>query len=244
MGRTNVTYGGYLQVENLLDLQRPVGDDTDQGGELFFIIAHQTSELWLKSLLVDLEGLDEAVTRREPLLGAPMIHARRALAGARMLVAGIESLRALDTEAFLGFRDHLGSASGAQSSQFARVRALVGIGKPNGGPIEASLRTFAQHHQVALDAVAAGNAVHDAWYWLVDTLLEFSSALWRWGVYHVDVTQRLIGALPGTGGTSGVQFLTDRLLERPFPTLWRGRVETLRRQLGAEPLTRQSRGTP
>src|SRR5690606_40821669 len=46
------TYGDYLRLEELLSAQRPVTDNHD---EMLFIIQHQTSELWIKLLLHELD---------------------------------------------------------------------------------------------------------------------------------------------------------------------------------------------
>ena len=218
---SELTYNSYLQLERLLDLQAPVGAGSEPGAELFFIVAHQASELWLKSVLSELDALRSALARCDPPSGAPMFHTRRALAGAKMLVQSVESLRTLDVDSFLRFRAQLGTSSGAQSAQFAKLRTLVGLGKPAGGPIEANLRAMAKARRLAPpDGFAGGSAAADDWFWFLDTLLELSGTIWRWGVYHLDNVQRLIGGRQGTGGTSGVSFLAGRLLDRPFPTLW------------------------
>jgi tryptophan 2,3-dioxygenase len=225
-----MNYAGYLRLETLLELQQPVSAKADDGGELFFIVAHQASELWLKSLLTELEELDDAIVRRELPWAAPMLHARRGLAAAKMLVTGVEALRSLDAETFMRFRDQLGNASGLQSTQFGRLRLLMGLGRPSGGPIEANLRALAESFGVyPFDAEALGARPRSDWYWLVDTLLELSSTVWRWGIYHIEVARRLIGERSGTGGTSGVHFLMGRMLDRPFPTLWRSQLAAARR---------------
>jgi len=40
---SNFTYGQYLCLEKLLEMQNPL---TDKHDEMLFIIQHQTSELW------------------------------------------------------------------------------------------------------------------------------------------------------------------------------------------------------
>ena len=44
----DMSYGDYLQLEQLLDAQRPLSPEHD---EMLFIVQHQTSELWMKLLL-------------------------------------------------------------------------------------------------------------------------------------------------------------------------------------------------
>ena len=54
------TYGDYLQLPTLLSAQQPRSDEHD---ELLFIIQHQTSELWLKLMLHELDAAVHMVRR-------------------------------------------------------------------------------------------------------------------------------------------------------------------------------------
>ena len=49
----SLTYGGYLQLAKLLDAQKPLSYQHD---EMMFIIVHQTSELWLRLFLHELDA--------------------------------------------------------------------------------------------------------------------------------------------------------------------------------------------
>src|SRR5215469_8148744 len=55
-GREQLTYGSYLQVPQLLELQHPQSSPPHHD-ELLFIIVHQTYELWFKELLHDLDAV-------------------------------------------------------------------------------------------------------------------------------------------------------------------------------------------
>ena len=50
-----MSYGGYLDLPTLLSAQRPISDPVHHD-ELLFIIQHQTTELWLKLVLHELEA--------------------------------------------------------------------------------------------------------------------------------------------------------------------------------------------
>ena len=55
-----VYYGSYLQLDDLLTLQKPLSGDTDQKpahDETLFIIVHQTYELWFKQILHELDSI-------------------------------------------------------------------------------------------------------------------------------------------------------------------------------------------
>ena len=47
-----VTYGSYLQVDQLLELQKPRSDEHD---EILFIVIHQVYELWFREMLHELD---------------------------------------------------------------------------------------------------------------------------------------------------------------------------------------------
>jgi tryptophan 2,3-dioxygenase len=215
-------YAAYLRLEELLGLQTTVGpaEGRHKLGEHFFIIAHQASELWLKALVAELEACEEVLLLAEPLTEGSQQHARRALASALMLEASVQSLQSLDANEFFAFRGQLGSASGAQSAQFARLRDLVGLGIPSGGPIERALRIVLEPGYTRDPSGMVQGRISAELRSLIFTLRDISSSLWRWGIYHLDVVQRTIGRRTGTAGSTGASYLANLVLARPFPTLW------------------------
>ena len=48
-----MTYGDYLQLHSLLDCQKLLSGHHD---EMLFVIIHQTSELWMKLMIHELEA--------------------------------------------------------------------------------------------------------------------------------------------------------------------------------------------
>jgi tryptophan 2,3-dioxygenase len=115
------TYGDYLRLEELLAAQRPV---TDAHNEMLFIIQHQTSELWIKLLLHE---LDLAVTliREDRLVETFKILARVAHIQ-RMLFEQWAVLETMTPSEYLEFRDSLGRASGFQSYQYRALEFILG----------------------------------------------------------------------------------------------------------------------
>ena len=51
-----LTYGRYLKVEELFQLQQPLSEGPEHD-EMLFIIIHQVYELWFKQILHELEKL-------------------------------------------------------------------------------------------------------------------------------------------------------------------------------------------
>jgi tryptophan 2,3-dioxygenase len=62
-------------------------------------------------------------------------------------------------------------------------------------------------------------------YELAEELIDFEDTLRQWRFRHVTTVQRIIGGKPGTGGTSGVAYLRERLDVVLFPELWTVRTE-------------------
>ena len=57
--RSELNYGTYLMVDELLELQRP-RSEPEHPDELLFIVVHQASELWYKVMLHELQSLTVA----------------------------------------------------------------------------------------------------------------------------------------------------------------------------------------
>ena len=56
-----VTYQSYLQLDDLLALQKPASDGPEHD-EMLFIIVHQVYELWFKCLLHEFDRLHQLLS--------------------------------------------------------------------------------------------------------------------------------------------------------------------------------------
>lgn len=115
------TYGGYLKLERLLDAQAPRSTQHD---EMLFIIQHQTSELWMKLMLHELDAALEHV-KRDELQPCFKIFARVAHIQ-RMLFEQWAVLETMTPSEYLTFRDALGRSSGFQSYQYRALEFMLG----------------------------------------------------------------------------------------------------------------------
>ena len=115
------TYGDYLRLEELLAAQRPV---TDVHDEMLFIIQHQTSELWIKLLLHELDKIKEDFNagRLYPAIST----FKRARTIMKIVVEQVDIVETLTPMSFGSFRDRLEHASGFQSSQFRELEFVLG----------------------------------------------------------------------------------------------------------------------
>ncbi len=65
-------------------------------------------------------------------------------------------------------------------------------------------------------------------YLLMEALISFDEYLSLWRDHHVRVVARVIGWRPGTGGSSGVDYLRSTTTKRCFPELWEVRTSLQR----------------
>lgn len=118
-----LSYGEYLGLDSLLDLQR-LASKPRQHDEVLFIIAHQAYELWFKLMLNELETaishmLADDITEATRLV-------RRVVPVQRVLIDQLEVLETIRPTDFLKFRSILHPASGFQSLQFRELEFISG----------------------------------------------------------------------------------------------------------------------
>src|SRR5690606_2278200 len=119
-----LTYGSYLRLDELLDLQTPVSDGPEHD-ELLFIVIHQVYELWFKETLHELEHLQNLL--RTDDLARAQHTIRRILTILKVMVAQVDVLETMTPLEFLSFRDRLESGSGFQSFQFRAFEFALGM---------------------------------------------------------------------------------------------------------------------
>jgi tryptophan 2,3-dioxygenase len=121
------TYGGYLKLHELLQLQRP-GDTQDRHDELLFIIAHQTYELWFKHILYELESSVGAMEDGDAREASRLLE--RVVEVFGVLTQQLKVLETIKPSDFMKFRDSLRPASGFQSVQFREIEYISGQRDP------------------------------------------------------------------------------------------------------------------
>jgi tryptophan 2,3-dioxygenase len=236
-----LSYGNYLKVTELLDLQKRLSEEHD---ELLFIVAHQVYELWFKVVLDELEATRQRIDTDDIFFARH--HLRRVNVIERLLIEQIEVLETISPQDFLAFRSQLAPASGFQSVQFREIEFLSGLKEPKylarieGTPEEMS------RLQRRLDQPSLADAFHalverrgspallDIFrdrerygdlFDLCEALLDHDEAFAHWRARHVLMVERQIGTKPGTGGSSGAQYLRSTLGKRFFPELWEVRSQ-------------------
>jgi tryptophan 2,3-dioxygenase len=115
------TYGDYLRLDLVLNAQEP---RTAAHDEVLFIIQHQTSELWMKLMLHELDAAVKFV-QSDALEASFKIFARVAHIQ-RLLFEQWAVLETMTPSEYLAFRDALGKASGFQSFQYRAIEFVLG----------------------------------------------------------------------------------------------------------------------
>jgi tryptophan 2,3-dioxygenase len=116
-----ITYGSYLEVDALLELQKPRSDEHD---EILFIVIHQVYELWFKELLHELDRVMHLLRSDDAARAQHTF--KRILTILKVLVAQVDILETMTPLEFLTFRNRLVAASGFQSDQFRQLEFVLG----------------------------------------------------------------------------------------------------------------------
>ena len=250
-----VTYGSYLQVDQLLELQKPRSDEHD---EILFIVIHQVYELWFRELL---HALDRVMLLLREGNGSKAQHTlKRILTVLKVLVAQVDILETMTPLEFLTFRNRLAAASGFQSDQFRQLEFVMG------NKSRAAIERFGEdtrarkglearwaaptlwdaflhylkmegypvpEQQLARDVTAAIEPSPEIQQIVIDLyrkdaknselcerLVDLDEGMQEWRYRHVKMVERTIGMKPGTGGSSGAQYLRTTLAKPAFPDLW------------------------
>jgi len=246
-----LTYGSYLRIDELIDLQQPQSEPPHHD-ELLFIIVHQVYELWFKQILHELGAAMRYLGADDPLRATRAL--RRVHAIQRLLDEQIEVLETMTPHEFNAFRERLNPASGFQSAQFREIEFLCGVGKSGylkyleqneaerarlerrlqEPTLYDALKGFLARRGYATqtpDALLASfrriydEADHNVdLYVLLEALIEFDERFLVWRGRHVHMVERMIGHKPGTGGSLGVRYLQTTLDKKFFPELWEVRT--------------------
>ncbi|HEY5989317.1 MAG TPA: tryptophan 2,3-dioxygenase family protein [Streptosporangiaceae bacterium] len=243
-----LTYGGYLRLGELLELQVPQADPSAHD-ELLFITVHQVYELWFRQILHELEAARDAMAAEASWRARQLL--RRVHAIERLLISQVDILETMTPQDFLQFREGLAPASGFQSVQYRELEFLSGV---KDRAFVARFRSIADSERERLrrrlaepsmwDAyltllgargllvgsddevlqsllvIAADRATYDDLWQLAEDLLTHDELAGLWRARHVQMVERQIGTKSGTGGSTGAPYLRKRVPLHYYPLLW------------------------
>jgi tryptophan 2,3-dioxygenase len=236
-----LSYGNYLKVSELLELQKSLSEEHD---ELLFIVAHQVYELWFKVVLYELEAARDRIDVDDIFFARHYL--QRVHVIEKLLVQQIEVLETMSPQDFLAFRWKLAPASGFQSVQFREIEFLSGLKEPKYLDRLESAPEEMDRLRRRLEQPSVGDAFRELvkrrgspslldvfrdrehfgdLFDLCEALLDHDEEFAHWRSRHVLMVERQIGGKTGTGGSSGAQYLRTTLGKRFYPELWEVRSQ-------------------
>lgn len=245
-----LTYGEYLKVPELLQLQKCLADPPSHD-ELQFIIIHQTYELWFKLVLFELDTILASMNQNNVRYATWLFHRVHEIL--KILYQQIHILESMSPIDFLDFRDKLQPASGFQSVQFREIEFVSNLKEPTiqqhlKGDAESMSRLQKRLQEETLwdaflnllgrqgfqiPADRESNQVkrelarlheeqekHYDLFLLSEAMIQHDELLGLWRLHHIRMVERMIGNKIGTGGSEGVRYLSTTISKKCFPELW------------------------
>ncbi len=119
------SYADYLHFDRILDAQRPISDAHD---EMLFIIQHQTTELWMRLVLHEIDAARDLLQHDDFRPAFKML--TRVARIFDQLNSAWDVLRTLTPSEYEHFRGVLGESSGLQSHQYRLIEFALGNRNP------------------------------------------------------------------------------------------------------------------
>ncbi len=215
-GTAESDYERYLRTDELLALQK-APDEMAHRDELLFQTVHQSSELWLKLAVFEVETAVGLL--RDGEIPPALRLLRRAADCMKQVVSFLDMLEHMSAwEYTSAIRPVLGHGSGFDSPGFREVRRV----SPMLGDAFHRLRR-AQGLSL-VDVYRRGREFEDL-YLLAESLTEWDERVTLWRIRHFKVVERIIGGeVVGTQGTP-VELLERLIHSRLYPELWDVRNE-------------------
>jgi tryptophan 2,3-dioxygenase len=123
---SSLSYGEYLQLDKVLDAQKPLTFEHD---EMMFIIVHQNSELWMRLMLHEIDSVLSCVQRDN--LDPSFKSLTRVALVQTQLIAIWDVLSTMTPFDYSAFRNALGRSSGFQSFQYRMLEFKLGNKNPD-----------------------------------------------------------------------------------------------------------------
>jgi tryptophan 2,3-dioxygenase len=150
--RESMSYGDYLGLDQILTAQHPLSPNHN---EMLFIIQHQTSELWIKLMLHELQAVREQI-RKDDLPPAFKMLARVARI-MDQLVHAWDVLATMTPPEYTAIRPYLGASSGFQSFQYRELEFILGNKNAN----MLAVHQVAPEHHALLERELHAPSIYD-----------------------------------------------------------------------------------
>jgi tryptophan 2,3-dioxygenase len=150
--KESMSYGDYLGLNQILTAQHPLSPNHN---EMLFIIQHQTSELWIKLMLHELQAVREQI-RKDELPPAFKMLARVARI-MDQLVHAWDVLATMTPPEYTAIRPYLGASSGFQSFQYRELEFILG----NKNPAMLAVHQVTPEHHALLERELHAPSLYD-----------------------------------------------------------------------------------
>lgn len=218
-GENSSDYEVYIRTDELLALQ-PEPESWKHRDELLFTVVHQSSELWLKLAIAEIDHAVLNISQDSIQTACRfLVRARDCINYTTTQLPMLEKMTPWD---YQHVRTALGHGSGFDSPGFRNLRmSLQGLV----GAVQVALVGA----NLTLTNLYLHVEEHEALYSLVELLVDIDEALMIWRSVHVKVIERTIGGtVEGTQGTPVeiVRNLRDRSI---MEELWEVRADLTER---------------
>src|SRR2546421_737847 len=206
-------YERYLRTDELLALQKPP-EERVHHDELLFQTVHQSSELWLKLAVTE---VDEAAVSIENDNVPPALRLlRRAVLCLQYVTTQIEMLNQMDPWEYQQIRVVLGHGSGFDSPGFRRLPHVT-------QRVWKAFDSLRDRAGLSLIELYQRGREFEQLYQVAELLTAWDERIWVWRFRHYSIVARALGE--GTVGTQGtpVQVLGKLIAQRQLPKLWETR---------------------
>ena len=237
-GEPTTPYAAYAGIDTLHSLLNP---RSKEPAETSFIIATQVMELLFGLLRHEWTTAQQAL-RADDLPGATAAF-RRGLGVQDVLVSSWDLLSTMTPVEFSAFRPYLGEASGFQSYTYLHLEFLLGnkserllqlyAGSPqihaelaetlNGPSLYDDVAAVLRRQGVEDWVAVYSDPAHRELALLGELMLDVAERVTRWRQRHLSAVKRAMGAKPGTGGSSGLSWLSKAAEQDVFPEIWAAR---------------------
>ncbi|MBK7261457.1 MAG: tryptophan 2,3-dioxygenase [Rubrivivax sp.] len=117
----DMSYGDYLHLDQVLDAQHP---RSPEHNEMLFIVQHQTSELWMKLMLHEMQAaITHVAADRLPAAFKMLARVSKIM---EQLVHAWDVLATMTPPEYSAIRPYLGHSSGFQSWQYRCIEFSLG----------------------------------------------------------------------------------------------------------------------
>ncbi len=222
---SDITYGSYLKIPELLELQKPLSRP-ESHDEMHFIVIHQVFELWFRLMLYEVRAIGGHLDAGRVAAASHLFKRLNAILA--VFLPQIEVIETMTPADFLKFRELLKPASGFQSIQFRELEFLSGSRDERylrmfegDGDAQARLKsamvapTLWEHFRVLLKSRGLDvetettelksivriyrDEEHADLRALCEDMIQYDKLFSLWREHHVRMAERMIGMKPGTG---------------------------------------------